>query len=232
MEKWVECTDTIPATARRGPSIEAPGAAKWPRKRDISVAKKATVGARKATRPMSDDHKAALAEGREQGRAVRRYLEAVESAKPRRGRKRTPESIRRRLAAIDEQLPAADPLNRVHLVQDGSISKVSSPQGRPRSTLPVSRRGSWPQPVPTPSARASATRPGVRRESRPGCCGPPASDGGGSRRDILLVPIVLGITERATGAVTRVVGRDHSAGVRQLGGALIAVCGCLTYPAL
>ncbi len=84
----------------------------------MSVAKKATGGAKKATRSMSDDHKAALAEGREQGRAVRRYLEAVESAKPRRGRKRTPESIQRRLAAIDEQLPDADPLNRVHLVQE------------------------------------------------------------------------------------------------------------------
>ena len=29
---------------------------------------------------MSDSHKAALAEGREQGRAVRRYLEALEAA--------------------------------------------------------------------------------------------------------------------------------------------------------
>ncbi len=28
-------------------------------------------------RPMTDEHKAALAEGREQGRIVRRYLEAV-----------------------------------------------------------------------------------------------------------------------------------------------------------
>ena len=36
---------------------------------------------------MSDAHKEALAEGREQGRAVRRYLEALEANKPRRGRK-------------------------------------------------------------------------------------------------------------------------------------------------
>ena len=39
---------------------------------------------------MSDEHKAALAEGRNQGRAVRRYLEALEAHKPKRGRKRTP----------------------------------------------------------------------------------------------------------------------------------------------
>ncbi len=67
---------------------------------------------------MSDSHKAALAEGREQGRAVRRYLEALEAHKPKRGRKRTPESIQKRLSAIEEQLPGADPLTRVHLVQE------------------------------------------------------------------------------------------------------------------
>jgi hypothetical protein len=82
------------------------------------VAKKASGTTKKASRSMSDEHKAALAEGREQGRAVRRYLEALESTKPRRGRKRTPESIQKRLAAIEEQLGSADPLNRVHLVQE------------------------------------------------------------------------------------------------------------------
>lgn len=68
--------------------------------------------------PMSDSHKAALAEGREQGRAVRRYLEALEAHKPKRGRKRTQESIEKRLATIEEQLPDADPLTRLHLVQE------------------------------------------------------------------------------------------------------------------
>jgi hypothetical protein len=53
---------------------------------------------------MSESHKAALAEGREQGRAVRRYLEALEAHKPKRGRKRTPESVQKRLAAIEEKL--------------------------------------------------------------------------------------------------------------------------------
>ena len=67
---------------------------------------------------MSDAHKAALAEGREQGRAVRRYLEALEAHKPKRGRKRTPESVEKRLVAIDEKLPGADPLTRLHLMQE------------------------------------------------------------------------------------------------------------------
>jgi hypothetical protein len=68
--------------------------------------------------PMSAEHKAALAKGREEGRVVRQYLEALESTKPRRGRKRTPESIRKRLATIEKQLPEADPLNRLHLVEE------------------------------------------------------------------------------------------------------------------
>lgn len=67
---------------------------------------------------MSADHKAALALGREQGRAVRQYLEALEQHKPKRGRKRTPESITRRLAAIDQDLMDADALTRVHLIQE------------------------------------------------------------------------------------------------------------------
>ncbi|HSL57936.1 MAG TPA: hypothetical protein VK866_08855 [Acidimicrobiales bacterium] len=67
---------------------------------------------------MSDEHKAALAEGRSQGRAVRAYLEALEAHKPKRGRKRTPESIRTRLDAIEAQIPDADPLKRLQLVQE------------------------------------------------------------------------------------------------------------------
>lgn len=67
---------------------------------------------------MTAEHKRALAEGRELGRAVRRYLDALEQQRPRRGRKRTPESIRRRLAAIAEQLDAATPLQRLQLVQE------------------------------------------------------------------------------------------------------------------
>jgi len=67
---------------------------------------------------MSDSHKEALALGREQGRAVRRYLEALEANKPRRGRKRTPEGIQRRLAAIEERMADADALTRLHLSQE------------------------------------------------------------------------------------------------------------------
>ncbi|MPY94638.1 MAG: hypothetical protein GEV08_16725 [Acidimicrobiia bacterium] len=68
---------------------------------------------------LSSEHKQALAEGRAASRAVRGYLEALESHRPRRGRKRTPESIRRRLDAIERELAAdVDPLARLHLIQE------------------------------------------------------------------------------------------------------------------
>lgn len=67
---------------------------------------------------MTDEHKAALAEGRAQGRAVRAYLEALESHRPKRGRKRTADSIAKRLQAIEDELPNADPLKRLQLTQE------------------------------------------------------------------------------------------------------------------
>lgn len=67
---------------------------------------------------MTDEHKAALAEGRSQGRAVRRYLEALDAHKPKRGRKRTADSIKKRLTKIEAELPEADRLKSLHLVQE------------------------------------------------------------------------------------------------------------------
>jgi hypothetical protein len=67
---------------------------------------------------MTDEHKAALAAGRVEGKAVRDYLEALRSNKPKRGRKRTADSIRKRLAEIDAELPFADAVRTLRLVQD------------------------------------------------------------------------------------------------------------------
>ena len=67
---------------------------------------------------MTDEHKSALAAGREQGRVVRTYLEALEAHKPRRGRKRTSDSISNRLMAIESELPDSDPLRRLQLIQE------------------------------------------------------------------------------------------------------------------
>ena len=73
---------------------------------------------KKTKSTMTDAHKQALALGREQGRAVRRYLEALDAHRPKRGRKRTPDSIKRRLEDIENRLEEADPLSRLQLVQE------------------------------------------------------------------------------------------------------------------
>ena len=67
---------------------------------------------------MSDAHKAALAKGRAEGRVVRDYLEGLRATKPKRGRKRTPETIEKRLAKIDEELNEASPIDELALVQE------------------------------------------------------------------------------------------------------------------
>jgi hypothetical protein len=67
---------------------------------------------------MTPAHKKALAEGRELGRGVKNYLEAMEANRPKRGRQRTPDSIKKRLAAIRAAVPDSPPLQRLQLVQE------------------------------------------------------------------------------------------------------------------
>lgn len=67
---------------------------------------------------MSPAHKAALAKGREEGRTVRRYLEALEADKPKRGRKRTPESIQKRLTFLEGEMQYVDALTHLHYLQE------------------------------------------------------------------------------------------------------------------
>ena len=72
----------------------------------------------KAKRSMSTEHKAALAEGRTEGRAVKAYLEALEQNRPKRGRRRTPDSIKQRLSVIERELGDASPIHRLQLIQE------------------------------------------------------------------------------------------------------------------
>lgn len=67
---------------------------------------------------MDDAHKAKLAQGRADARAVKSYLEYLEENKPKRGRRRTKESIAKRLEAIASDLENASPLARLNLVQE------------------------------------------------------------------------------------------------------------------
>jgi hypothetical protein len=67
---------------------------------------------------MTDEHKAALAEGRNHARTVGRYLEALDAHKPKRGRKRTADTVKKRLTAIEPELKAAAGLSRLTLLQE------------------------------------------------------------------------------------------------------------------
>lgn len=74
--------------------------------------------AQRKKRIVTNEHKAAMAEGRTQSRAIAAYLDALETHKPKRGRKRTPDSIDKRLAAIDRSLESANPIKRLSLIQE------------------------------------------------------------------------------------------------------------------
>lgn len=65
---------------------------------------------------MSQEHKDALALGRQQSRAIKRYLKAIEARTP--GRPVTRESLEKRLAALNEKIESSDdPLKSVELIQ-------------------------------------------------------------------------------------------------------------------
>ena len=68
--------------------------------------------------PMTDTHKEALAEGRNHARVVGRYLEALEANKPKRGRKRTTETVKKRLATVEVEMKDATGLARLNLLQE------------------------------------------------------------------------------------------------------------------
>ncbi|MBW3562415.1 MAG: hypothetical protein KY437_07965 [Actinobacteria bacterium] len=66
---------------------------------------------------LSDEHKAALAKGRRQARAVRDYLEALE-AESKRGRSTDPDALKERIERYEQQAgDEEDPARRVELIQ-------------------------------------------------------------------------------------------------------------------
>ncbi len=59
-----------------------------------------------------------MAAGRVMGRTVKSYLTALEANRPKRGRKRTIDSISRRLESINQAYEEAEPLKRLALAQE------------------------------------------------------------------------------------------------------------------
>lgn len=54
----------------------------------------------------------------EESAIVRKYLEFTMNNKPKRGRKRSPDTIQRKIAFIQEKLQNAGPLNRLAMIQE------------------------------------------------------------------------------------------------------------------
>src|SRR5438132_7588295 len=83
---------------------------------------KKTTKTTKATRvrkqgPMTRAHKQALARGRDDSRAVGRYLEALEAGKPRPGRPRTIQSVQTQLKAAETRVKGARGVDRLLALQ-------------------------------------------------------------------------------------------------------------------
>lgn len=76
------------------------------------------MAAKRGPKEMSTSHKAAMERGRAEGRVVRDYLEALRSSKPKRGRKRTADSINARLAKIEDELTDASAIDELQLLQE------------------------------------------------------------------------------------------------------------------
>ena len=76
-------------------------------------------GRKSAGRDLSAEHKLALAAGRAESRAVRRYLEAITSAPADADADGAdPEPMARRIEEIDSQLAAAEPAVKIRLIQE------------------------------------------------------------------------------------------------------------------
>jgi hypothetical protein len=69
-------------------------------------------------RKPTEDHLAALAQGRKESAIVSSYLEALDTNKPKRGRRRTADSIGARLAAIEDEMATASAITRLSLAQE------------------------------------------------------------------------------------------------------------------
>src|SRR5262245_58454911 len=88
-----------------------------PAKKSSGKRDAAKNGRKRGPAKMTPAHKQALAEGREASRHVRAYLEALQANKPKRGRKRTKDTVQRQLDEVKSQIGPATGLRKLELAQ-------------------------------------------------------------------------------------------------------------------
>ena len=76
------------------------------------------AGAGRKAREVTPEHKAAMIQGRTETRVVRQYLEALEGVRQSGGRRRSKETLQKKLAAVEQELESADSVSRLHLIQE------------------------------------------------------------------------------------------------------------------
>ena len=95
-----------------------------PKNTTTKTTAKKKQSARKRT-GMTRAHKQALAKGRDDSRAVSRYLDALEAERPRPGRQRTTQSMQTQLRQAETRLRQARGLDRLLLMQQRADLRVA-----------------------------------------------------------------------------------------------------------
>src|SRR6059058_3778414 len=106
---------------------------------------KQTTKTTKATRarkraPMTRAHKQALARGRDDSRAVGRYLEALEAGKPRPGRPRTIQSVQTQLKAVETRVKGTRGIDRLLALQQRADLRSALAQRNGKVDLSAAER--------------------------------------------------------------------------------------------
>jgi len=123
----------VPRAATKSTAKAA--AKKTPRTPAKSAAKKSIRRAPAKRRGMSAAHKAALAQGRRESRAINKYLDALKAGRGKRGRKRTPSSIEARLSKISRTFEDASPMQQLELTQERMNLEIEKTRLETRADL-------------------------------------------------------------------------------------------------
>src|SRR5437870_13115764 len=110
--------------------------------------KKTTKSPKKATRarkqaPMTRAHKQALARGRDDSRAVSRYLEALDAGKPGPGRRRSIQSVQTQLKAAETRVKGARGIARLVALQQPAERRAALAQRNDQVDLDAAEPASY-----------------------------------------------------------------------------------------